>query len=304
MTTIAGIGLALVLGAIFVVPIVLGSVGVREVGRAERLLRAARLGALPAGLALAVALALPAGPLAAGLALPWLVVGLACAAAAIIREAGIGLRLQPEVRHAESAGLVFFAAAPVFAIADRLGIRPLEIDPLIVRLTAIHFTFAGLLLPVVGAFAWRIRPGRILEIAVGALVVGIPVTALGFLNHPSLNWIGALLVAGGGFGVGLGVLLAAGSLSTPASRALLRVAGVTLLTTMPLAAIYASSVFSGSTVLDIPTMARVHGTLNALGFALPAVVAMNLEARRTAAFRGRTAAARQERAVAAMGGRR
>lgn len=118
-------------------------------------------------------------------------------------------------------------------------------------------------------------------------------------------------VAGIGLALALGaifvvpiVLGSVGVLEVGRAERLLRVAGVTLLTTMPLAAIYASSVFSGSTVLDIPTMARVHGTLNALGFALPAVVAMNLEARRTAAFRGRTAAARQERAVAAMGGRR
>jgi hypothetical protein len=141
-----------------------------------------------------------------------------------------------------------------------------------------------------------------LALALGAIFV-VPIV-LGSVGVREVNWIGALLVAGGGFGVGLGALLAAGSLSTPASRALLRVAGVTLLTTMPLAAIYASSVFTGSTVLDIPTMARVHGTLNALGFALPAVVAMNLEARRTAPFRGGTAAARQEQALAAMGERR
>ena len=34
--------------------------------------------------------------------------------------------------------------------------------------------------------------------------------------------------------------------------------------------------------LDITTMASVHGTLNALGFALPSLAALSLEARRTA----------------------
>jgi YndJ-like protein len=288
-----GIGLALAVGAIVVVPLALASLEVGDMALTGQLLRAARLVALPAGVSLAVALALPTGPLATALTAPWLVLGLACTAAAIVREVGIGLPFRPDVRHAESAALIFFAAAPVFAVADRLGLQPLGIDQLIVRLTAIHFTYAGLLLPMFGAYAWRARPNRPMELAVGAMVVGTPITALGFLGYPSMNWIGALLVAGGGFGVGLGALWSSGRLAAPASRALMRVVGLSLLMAMPMAAIYATGDFMGSTVIDVPTMARVHGSLNALGFALPAVFAMSLETRRKPGFVSRAPRVRQ-----------
>lgn len=291
-----GIGLALAVGAIVLVPLVLASAEIFDIGPAGRLMRVARLAA-PAGMSLAVALALPTGPLAATLAAPWLIVGLACAAAAMAREVRIGRRPRPDVRHAESAALILFAAAPVFAVADRLGLQPLGIDPVIVRLTTIHFTYAALLLPMVGAYAWRARPNRSVEVAIGTIVLGTPITALGFLGYPQLNWIGALFVAGGGFGVGLGGLWSSGRLAGRASRTLMRVAGVSLLITMPLAAIYATGIFTGSTLIDLSTMARVHGSLNVLGFGLPAVLAMTLDGRRSGVFGSRLAEGRGQRVL-------
>lgn len=52
-----------------------------------------------------------------------------------------------------------------------------------------------------------------------------------------------------------------------------------------------------STVLDMPSMVRLHGTLNTLGSAVPAVTAMTLEAWRAAVVRGPATKMRQGRAV-------
>src|SRR5258705_525605 len=82
--------------------------------------------------------------------------------------------------------------------------------------------------PLVGAFAWRARPSRWLEAALGTIVVGIPVTALGFLGIGVLQFVGGLLVATGGFGVAIATLLTAGSAPSRVGRGLLRIAGASL----------------------------------------------------------------------------
>jgi hypothetical protein len=222
---------------------------------------------------------MPTGLPAASVTLPWLAVGVAAALAALLDEVGARRLLGRDVRHAESAALVFLAVAPAFLVADRLGVHPFGIDPLIVRLTAIHFVFAGFALPLVGAAAWRRRSVPSLELALGAVVVGIPLTAFGFLGFPTINWIGALLVAAGGFGVGSATLSTAGHLGQPIGRRLMRIAGGSLLLAMPLAAVYATGLFLGLAWLDIPAMVRIHGMLNVLGFALPSFTALALEIR-------------------------
>jgi hypothetical protein len=281
VSTSVGLGVALGIAAIALVPLGLRLVG--AVSRpAEHTLDFARTASLPAGVLVGLSLVMPAGPFAAGLTLPWLAVGATAALAAVLDEVGGRRPLGRDVRHAELAALVFLAVAPGFAMADRLGVRPFGIDPLIVRLTAIHFVFAGFVLPLVGGALWRLRPATSLELALGTIVVGIPLTALGFLGFPVANWVGALLVAGGGFGVGLAAVSTAARFRDPTGRWLMRVAGGSLLLAMPLGALYATGLVLGLAWLDIPTMARIHGTLNALGFALPSLVALTLETRRAA----------------------
>ena len=238
---------------------------------------------LPAAGLLLVSFWLPAGPVAAVLALPWLAVtGITVLAAGsrILRDED---RFRPGVAHATDAAVAFLAVGATFAVIDRLGARPLGLPATIILLTAVHFHFAGFVLPLAGALAYRRRSRRWLEIALGAVVVGIPVTALGFIGLPFANWIGALLTAGGGFGIGLATLLVVSTLLRgPAggpAAGLAVIAGASLLISMPMAVIYATGTLVGSTWLDLPTMARVHGTINVLGFSLPVIVAWTLDRR-------------------------
>jgi hypothetical protein len=236
---------------------------------------------LPAAGLLIVSFSLAAGPVAAMLALPWLTVTGITALAAGFRFRDDEDPFRPRIGHATDAAVVYLAVGATFAVLDRLGARPLGLPASIVLLTAVHFHFAGFVLPLAGALAYRRRPSRWLEVALGAVVVGIPVTALGFIGLPFANWVGAMLTAGGGFGIGLATLfvvptLLRGPMVGPAGG-LAVVAGVSLLISMPMAVIYATGTLVGSTWLDVSTMARIHGTINALGFSLPVIVAWTLD---------------------------
>jgi hypothetical protein len=234
---------------------------------------------VPAAGLLVVAFWLPAGPAAALIALPWLAVTASVAVAAGRRWLRDAARLDPNVRHATDASVAFLAVGAVFAVADRLGVQPFGFSTAIILLTAVHFHFAGFVLPLAGALAYSRHPARWLELAIGAVVIGIPVTALGFLGLPVANWMGAILTAVGGIGIGLATLAVARTLVGRVATAMAAIAGASLLVSMPLAAIYATGTLTGLSWLDLDVMARVHGGLNALGFALPAMVGWTLDRR-------------------------
>ena len=218
---------------------------------------------------LVVSFWLPAGPVAAVLAAPWLAitgVDRAC-------WPGCGSLRDPDrfrlgVRHATDAAVAFLAVGATFAVIDRLGVQPFDFSATVILLTAVHFHFAGFVLPLAGALAYGGDRRRWLAIALGAVVVGIPVTALGFLGLPLANWVGAVLTASGGFGIGLATIAIARTLSRRWAVALAVIAGASLIVSMPMAIIYATGTLLGTAWLDIEDMAAIHGTLNALGFSL------------------------------------
>jgi hypothetical protein len=234
---------------------------------------------LPAALLLTLSFMSEPGVIAAALSLPWLGLTATVAIAAGVRLFKDPARFQPSVRHAADAAVAFLAIGATFATIDRVGAHPFDFRSEIILLTAVHFHFAGFVLPLAGALAYRRRHHRWLEIALGALVVGIPITALGFLGIPYANWIGAMLTALGGFGIGIATVLVARHLDPRGARALATVAGASLLISMPMAVIYSTGTLVGATWLDLSTMARIHGGLNALGFAVPVMVAWTLSCR-------------------------
>lgn len=278
---------AMIVGLFLVGPLLIVPLGMRLIpslgdGLPDDIMRGVRRVALPAGLLLALAFALPTGPWAAALAVPWLLAaGLAALAAGIaaLRTIRQGRGRRPGPEYAVWAALAFLVVGAGNAVADRAGVQPFGFSPTIVLLTAVHFTFAGFALTLVGVLADLARPSRHHVWAFGALIVGIPITAVGFLGIALAAWLGAMSVALGGFGIGLAVFRAAGVLRTGGARALARLAGLTLLVSMPLAAVYAMGAWLGIAWLDLPTMARTHGFLNVVGFAIPAMVAWTIDRR-------------------------
>ncbi len=239
--------------------------------------RVVRWAVLPAALLLTLSFSIEPGVPAAVLSLPWFGMTAVVALAAGLRLVNDPTRFRLRVRHATDAAVAFLAIGATFATTDRLGLRPFDFSSQIILLTAVHFHFAGFVLPLAGALAYRRRPSRWLELALGAVVVGIPITALGFLGIPYANWIGAMLTAIGGFGIGAATVLVARTLQPGAAVVLAVIAGGSLLLSMPLAIVYVTGTLVGSAWLDVDVMARIHGGLNAVGFAVPIVTAWTLD---------------------------
>jgi YndJ-like protein len=154
--------------------------------------------------------------------------------------------------------LGFWGVGAAFMLVDRLGVET-GFAPIIVLLTAIHFHFAGVGLLGLASLLAGERPW--LRASVVGMVVGIPLTALGFiLSSDPINAIGALLVGSSGFAVAVALLgtQGIGHLRWPS-----RVAGVALLVGMPMGIAWSVGMLTGQSFLDLETMIRTHGALNA-----------------------------------------
>ncbi|MEW6226080.1 MAG: YndJ family transporter, partial [Chloroflexota bacterium] len=217
--------------------------------------------ALAAAAPLPAACSLVPGPMAGALAIPWLalsvVAGFAAGADALARlKQGGRLRAVPEL--GVDAALGFWTVGAAAMAAERLGL-PAPFPPVIVLLTATHFHLAGAGLVAIAALLAMTRP--VVAAAVIGLVAGIPVTALGFvLPSAAVGALGAALVGSSGIGVALALLTAGGPSVARLAR---RAAGTALLVGMPLGIGWSVAGLLGVGFLDIDTMVRTHGVLNA-----------------------------------------
>lgn len=194
----------------------------------------------------ATAFALDPGLTAAALTLPWFAYTVGVAAAGVGR-----LLSRPTLRApgiAADVGLLFLAVGGAWLTISRAGRNPLGFSDAIVELTAVHFHYAGFALPIVAGFvATRLRRSVVVPAAVMA--------AAGMATAGQLLWLG--LHNGG------------------ATRALIVTAGSALLTGMALALGWAWSLRFGWSYLGLASMAATHGSLNALGFGLLALLGLN-----------------------------
>jgi hypothetical protein len=249
-----------------------------------------RLLQLPAALLLGGSLLTAPGGTSALLALPWVILCGMVAATGWFRVRRGGWRRSFD-RLCGDAAFIFLGVGGAWVFADRAGHRPLNFEEAIVALTAVHFHFAGLLLPLFAGLIVRAFPDSRLatRAAVGTLL-GVPAVAVG-ITTTQWGW-GPSFEAAAGCGLALaglmiGVLhvrLATGPAGSPLKRALLGIAGGSLCIGMTLAALYAvRGVWAPFPWIDLPWMRAVHGSLNALGFGVCGVVGWSLrESRRTA----------------------
>lgn len=235
--------------------------------------RPARL--LAAG-TLTLALALPHGVPAAVLSLPWLVWTL--------REAAYAVAERPRgaVAWCGASAWLFLGVGAAWALADRAGLRPLGFDPVIVRLTAIHFHHAGFTAPLIAAWVAAGTAGHgsgpAGKIVCALMIAGVPLTALG-ITASRLDWAP-------GWETGTATVMVLAALGTAAlcsrrgvretdgvSRTLLIAASVALTLGSVLALSYAWRFTRVPLVPDIPSMRALHGSANALGFGLLGMIA-------------------------------
>lgn len=215
---------------------------------------------LAGGVVLAIAFLMPQGLSAGVLSGLWLLntIGMAFAAMRVHNRRFVIL-----------AGFIYLPIGAAWAVADRLGLTPLGFDPVIGLLTAVHFHYAGFLLPVITSLAlehWKGRGGRLIGVGV---IAGVPLVALGItISHiGGLLWIetaSSTVMALAGMGVaGIHLLLLKKTDSLPV-RLLWIATGIFLFGGMVLALLYGWRYFFPLPFLSIPWMYAVHGTINTL----------------------------------------
>jgi hypothetical protein len=270
---------ALALAPLVVVPLGVGLAARREfAGLPGRLLGAA-VALLPVGAALmALSLVVDAGPVAAGLAAPWVFVTSLLALAGVSRAIGRGT-IRPPTAALVDAGLAYAPVAAVALPLSHLGIT-FWFDRTIILLTAVHFHFAGFALPVLagvtgrhlGGFEGAARP------VAGVILAGPAIIAVGISFSPLVEVVavGAFTLAVAGFGLLVLVRVVPSLDVLPA--AFVGVSALALPASMALALGYGIAAFSGTNPLglSIGRMVTLHGSLNAYGFALCGVVGWRL----------------------------
>ena len=224
----------------------------------------------------AVSLVVPSPtPLAAALATPWLVVTGLLGLAALARTLRDGLTL-PET--AIDAGFAYVSVGAIALLLAHLDLT-FWFDRVIIRLTAVHFHYAGFVLPVAAGLTGRHLGdhSRGFRTAVGVILVGPALIAVGIAFSPLVEVVAvsAFTVAVAAFGV---VVLSRVIPTCPQLQGLLLgIAAVALPISMALALGYGVSTFTGRSLgLTISTMVALHGSLNAFGFGLCATLGWRL----------------------------
>lgn len=231
----------------------------------------------PAAMLAAVAFWPPPGQPAGGLAFAWLLV---CGLAALDGFWGLARQTSRTVESAFLAvAFVYLVVGGVWLVLSRLGITPAHLTRQIVLLAAVHFHFTGFALPVFAAATHRasriarstqagLRHVVFLFVAAGIMCGPLFLAAGNLRMVPVMKLAGALLLTLTSVGlVGMLIPVLPAVASRPAG-ALLAIAAISLVAGMTLVAVYTVGEFTGRYWLDIPEMARFHGTVNALGFVL------------------------------------
>jgi hypothetical protein len=231
-----------------------------------------------AAVILLAAFALPPGIAAAALALPWLAFTGFIALKGMVRACAHATG--PVEEWCIDAGLIYLAIGGAWTLLSRWGMRPLGFSDDIVRATAIHFHYAGCILALLTGMAAREVVGGPARTAALGVMIGVPLVAVGITlsayGYHAPEFLAAWFLSIIGLLVAWLQLRVAGRSISRMSRFLLLTSGAALVLGMSLSLAYSLGVVLGTPWLDIPQMVHWHGTINALGFALPGLLAWNL----------------------------
>jgi len=264
-------------------PLVLVSLGMHLAIQAEQKISAIGLLFLssqfqfPSAIILVIAFLQPTGLLAGLLSLPWFITTALIALIGLVRIRQRGTKSWESL--SIDAGLVYLVVGGGWTVLSRGGIRPLDFESVIVLLTAIHFHYAGFLLPIFAGLAGKILRDASSRLAAVGVIAGVPLVAAG-ITTTQLGWgtwlesFAALVLAGAGLLTAwLHFRLATQKRWPSAVRVLWSLAAFSLAFSMILAALYGLRFNLSLAWLDIPWMRALHGSANALGFGLAGVSA-------------------------------
>lgn len=248
----------------------------RDAGGIARSMKWVRHGQLPAAALLAISCGMRPGLGAMLVATPW------AALTALLASVGFGRMLRdkwsrPIDRLSADVGMIFVVIGGVWMLADRGGLRPVELPATMVAVIAVHFHFAGLLLPIFSGFILRQIPdSRFASRAAVGIVLGVPAMAIAMAGT-HFGWNPAIEAAAAS-GLAISAMAAAvlqirlaldASDSPVAARVLLIVSGASLFFAVLFGGAYSLRGFAHPLPwLGLPQMRALHGTLAAVGFAL------------------------------------
>jgi len=244
------------------------------------------VGQLPAALAAVAALALPVGTRpSVALLLPWFGVTGAIATFGVWRLLSRGFWPLPEL--AVDAALFYLPVGAVALLLHQAGIS-LRFAPVIILLTAVHYHYAGFVLPLVTGLIGRIvagddgrygddRTGQFAVVTTVVIVVNLALIAVGITFSPLVEVIAVALFTVAVAGVAVLVLWRVVPTVPRTPGVLLSVASIAIFVSMVFALAYGYSAFPlTAELISIGEMIRWHGSLNAFGFALPSLLAFRL----------------------------
>lgn len=185
--------------------------------------------------------------------------------------------------HCQLAAFVYLPVGVAWAFADRMSMQPMGFSQTITLLTAVHFHYAGFVLPMLATLLLRekteLKPWE--RLAVWGVILGIPLTAVGitttqFQLSPIIEIICVTVMACSAFLIGFSYLQEGWVFRDKIIGVLWGLCGLALIAGMTLALCYGWRTVVVIPQLTIPWMYAVHGSLNAIGFALPGVLAWYL----------------------------
>lgn len=245
------------------------------------------------------------------LAIVWLLATILVAASAVVRivkrvmspvakgEAGSAGPEAGRLRSFTTAGLadlcadmgcVYLPVGAAWLVAARAGIEPMGFVEPVVTFTANHFHFAGFAAPVAVGLLGHDLAGttsrRMYRFAAPVVIAAIPLVAAGITLSRSLETPSAILL-GVGMLVASTLLAMAGlrrmrsSTASTLSGALLLASAASLVLSMSLVVAFTLTGSAGrgaeEPFIAFQTMVKLHGAVNAWGFAGGALLAFTLE---------------------------
>ena len=261
------------------VPLGLALIGTVSTPGLTSVEQAARAAQPLAALSLLLAFWRGPGTVAGLLAIPWAMV---CGAVAVSGLNGLRTRISlPTI--VGGIARIDLGVAAAFLLLSRFGI-PLRFQEPIVLLTAVHFHYSGFATSAIAlaglSFADRSRTHRRSWQLVALAVAVLPFClAAGFVISPVLKVVSAVVFSAAVAALAFLLLLESTDFYSRTARIFIGMAGASIATGMALAATYAVGEYLHYNWLTIPRMASTHGWMNALGFAMPALLGCLAELR-------------------------
>ncbi|MEL6616277.1 MAG: YndJ family transporter [Bacteroidota bacterium] len=250
-------------------------------GRDALPMRLASRASLAAGLLAAASFLAPTGPRGGAIALGWAVFSVLVAWEGARRLWAMRQRRLWRTEEVSLAlGMVALPGGAAWLVMARAGIDPGPYGDLIVLLTAIHFHYAAVVVPMWAGYLGRALrerwPGahRAYSVLVAASIAGTPLVALGIAlsktpaGGTAAETLGVLLLCTGAVGLGGLAVIVASRLDQRWNQMMIGVSGASLILGMGLALWFHLGDPLGIGAPDVAWMVPRHGWVNGVGFAL------------------------------------